>query len=73
MVNDSDVWAAVKRRADQTSKPAGFYAFVSTTGNYWDIYFKLYSGSRSETIQSHLTEKKAKAKADLLNSILATK
>ena len=73
MVNDSDVWAAVKRRAEQTSKPAGFYAFVSTTGKYWDIYYKISDNSRSEIIQRSLTEKKAKAKADLLNSILVTK
>lgn len=64
---------AIQRQEEKASKPPGFYALKSITGKYWDIYFKLSINSHSEIIHLNLTEKKAKSKATLLNSILNTK
>jgi hypothetical protein len=64
---------AIKRQEWKAAQPGGFYAVQSVTGKYWDIYFKLSTNSHSEIILLNLTEKKAKAKAESLNSILATK
>jgi hypothetical protein len=73
MVKELNVWDAVRRKEEMAELPAGFSAFQSTTGKYWDIYFKYHITSNPQIIQFSLTEKKAKSKAQLLNSVLITK
>ncbi|WP_016951681.1 hypothetical protein [Anabaena sp. PCC 7108] len=72
-MKEASIWDSVAYYEARKNLPQGFSAFKCQTGKSWDIYFKLTESSTPETIQRNLTEKKAKAKAKLLNSVLETK
>jgi hypothetical protein len=72
-MKETSIWDSVAYYEQKKNLPQGFSAFQCQTGKTWNIYFKFTEKSNPETIQRCLTEKKAKAKAKLLNSVLETK